>query len=508
MSGANHRAVPPLEPCSLAKLSNKHPPSSSLEQISLIESSSPPPLSLCSMSTSASEFPPSPVHSHWAPSTSSKVHDSRFISAQESIHAIQHSHEFAVTYDTTIKNDLISFLTSSLKEFFVTVIMIKFDDKTIPAVLIITSSTAPSTLLDQLPDTLTADSECLWIHADGHFRKLSLPKMSNQRYEELISSSWSIGSDKVLKDDEESITTGTLGLIFRDGEKFVGLTAGHTVNDQPCTVFSPSITHFTEYGNELEEWRSILSQNEKPAHGKHIPIQKRERDSHMLEEIQEALDIVNAVKDYRVGSVLSKEECIVTHGDRRCLSDFALIDLRSSRVYGPAKWVRSSPTTGFLGSLKWQSAAKLGDITWDQYVRKTGAMSGLTFGVIAGVTAGVQHEGMTESTEEFYVMREERLTRLDFAIEGDSGSAVVTHDGMIVGMLFAGWEIDQVRMVMDRKGVVDIPHMRKYRLDDGTIDLVGYVQTRLMGKEFTLVQSMKMIVDRGMLANKELIIDL
>lgn len=82
----------------------------------------------------------------------------RFISTQDSIHAIQHSDKFAVTYDTTIKNDLIRFLTSSLKEFFVTVITVKFDDEPIPAVLIITLSTAPSMLLDQFPDALTAGS--------------------------------------------------------------------------------------------------------------------------------------------------------------------------------------------------------------------------------------------------------------------------------------------------------------------------------------------------------------
>jgi hypothetical protein len=43
--------------------------------------------------------------------------------------------------------------------------------------------------------------------------------MSNQRYEELISLSWSIGGDKVPKDGEEWATTATLALIFRDGEK-------------------------------------------------------------------------------------------------------------------------------------------------------------------------------------------------------------------------------------------------------------------------------------------------
>ena len=86
---------------------------------------------------------------------------------------------------------------------------------------------------------------------------------------------------------------------------------------------------------------------------------------------------------------MSKEERIITHGDHRCLNNFALIDLWPSRVYGETKWTGNSPTIGFSGSLEWQSAAKLGDITREQYTRKTGAMSGLTFGVIAGVTAGV-----------------------------------------------------------------------------------------------------------------------
>lgn len=113
------------------------------------------------MPTSASEFPQSPFHSPWDTSILKEIHDSRFISIQNSIHAVQHSHEFTVIYDTTIKNDLIHFLGSSVKEFFVTVIMVKFDDKIIPTVLIITSNTVPSTLLNQLPDILITDSECL-----------------------------------------------------------------------------------------------------------------------------------------------------------------------------------------------------------------------------------------------------------------------------------------------------------------------------------------------------------
>ena len=135
-------------------------------------------------------------------------------------------------------------------------------------------------------------------------------------------------------------------------------------------------------------------------------------------------------------------------------------------------------------------------------------MSGLTFGVIAGVTAAVQHENMAEPAEEFYVMQEDRVARLDFATQGDSGSAVVMHDGNIVGMLFADWVIDQVRVVLDKNGIVDLPHMKRNRLQDGTVELVGYVQTRLMGRSFTLVQSMKMIFERGKLASKELVIDL
>jgi Peptidase family S64 len=452
-----------------------------------------------------SELSISSSRSYGDVSSVSYVHDSGFSAVHDSIHAIQHDDQFAINYDSTIKNGLVRFLSSQVKEFFVTVIIVEFGEKNVPAVLIITPPTTPPTLLDQLPDSLAALNDSLWIHADGDFRKLSLPMMSNQRYEDLVSSSWSIGCEEVVQEGEEVNTTGTLGLIFRDGEKYLGLTAGHVVNDQPCEVFSPSIIHFHEYHDELERLLGMLARKEELSRDKYIPKQRRDKQLQELQEVQNALDIVNAVENYWVGSVISKEEQLVTFETRRCLSDFSVLELSSARVYGEDLWIGNYPKSG---SLEWLPATQVGDITWDQYVRKTGATSGLTFGVIAGVTAAVQYNDMAQPAEEYYVIQEDRVGRLDFSAKGDSGSAVVTHDGNVVGMLFAECIIDQVRVVLDRNKIVDLPHMKRNRLQDGTVDLDGYVQTRLMGRSFTLVQSMKMIIERGKLANKELVIDL
>lgn len=55
-------------------------------------------------------------------------------------------------------------------------------------------------------------------------------------------------------------------------------------------------------------------------------MQRRERHSRVLQEVQEALDIVKAVKDYRVRSVLSKEEC---------MGIVAVSVTSHSSIYGP-----------------------------------------------------------------------------------------------------------------------------------------------------------------------------
>lgn len=435
-----HQSLP-IQQASLAETSHTNP--SPLQRTCLADSSSENSSNqhLLMSDSSPTELSTSSFPSPGDPSSRTTVHDFRFSGIQENIHAIQHDDEFAIYYESAIKKDVIHFLSSRVTKFFVTVIMIGFGEKNIPAVLIITPPTAPPSLLDQLPDSL-APSRSLWIHAHGDSRKLSLPMMRNQRYEELISSAWSIGSEKVLQDGQEFDTTGTLGLIFRDGDKYIGLTAGHTVNQQPCAIISPSIVHFNEYRCELEKLCGVLAHKQELARDKLIPKQRRDRDLRELQKVEQALNIVKAVKNYRVGSVVSKEEKIVTFETRRCLSDFSVFELYSARVYGEDIWTGSVSKRGFLGSLEWLPAAQIGDITWDQYVRKTGAVTGLTFGVIAGVTAVVQHEGMEEPAEEFYVMQEDKVSSLDFATQGDSGSAVVTHDGNIVGMLFADWAID------------------------------------------------------------------
>ena len=95
-------------------------------------------------------------------------------------------------------------------------------------------------------------------------------------------------------------------------------------------------------------------------------------------------------------------------------------------------------------------------------------------------------------------MREEKPRKWYFAQKGDSGASVINHKGEVVGMVYAGYELGDVRMVLDRSGRVNIPHMKKNRMNDGTFNWVGFVTSQITGGTFTImiIESAEMIMER------------
>ena len=88
---------------------------------------------------------------------------------------------------------------------------------------------------------------------------------------------------------------------------------------------------------------------------------------------------------------------------------WSLIDLDCLREPLRKTW-RSPILRGFLGTLRWLPVSKFGRLQPDLYVRKDGATTEITFGVIGGLCAGIKHTaaGLEQLCREHYAVHEEK----------------------------------------------------------------------------------------------------
>jgi hypothetical protein len=156
------------------------------------------------------------------------------------------------------------------------------------------------------------------------------------------------------------------------------------------------------------------------------------------------------------------------------VSDWGLISIDAQRA--PKEDVfYGLPPEGQLSDTVWKDVQGFGPLMWDQLVRKNGRKTGLTFGFVAGVHAGwkpLQH-GMNKSCSEYYVLDDHSMFSNMFADKGDSGAAVITDGGLVVGFVFAGIAITSVQIIT-LPGTRDTPDIKTTavrREDDGSLDL-------------------------------------
>jgi hypothetical protein len=92
---------------------------------------------------------------------------------------------------------------------------------------------------------------------------------------------------------------------------------------------------------------------------------------------------------------------------------------------------------------------QFGTLKYDQWVRKTGHVTGLTFSFVAGVHPG-WNPGIPNCPplSEFYILEEKAIDNR-FARKGESGSAVISAVGEFVGIMFAIVDIDEISVVVD-----------------------------------------------------------
>ena len=181
----------------------------------------------------------------------------------------------------------------------------------------------------------------------------------------------------------------------------------------------------------------------------------------------------------------------------------------NKRGPSPADWDYIGPEGGFLGTLDWDSCSEIGELAHDLYVRKNGAQSGMTFGVVAGCPAGVKmfDKPFDDALEEYVIVKEENWEVCQFAEPGDSGSLVITQDGKAVGTIVGAYEITSVILVVDEQGVINLKYLREFRQDDGSVHIEDCFTRRLFDRGIVVAQSLSMIISRAGLDEYELVID-
>ena len=152
-----------------------------------------------------------------------------------------------------------------------------------------------------------------------------------------------------------------------------------------------------------------------------------------------------------------------------------------------------------LSTKVWSSVNVFGHLKWDQLVRKTGHVTGLTFGFVAGVYAG-WNPGIPKCPPltEFYVIEEKTRSDNRFAAKGDSGAAVITPEGNVVGFVVGVVDITDIEVVVDiQSKVPDILTIANRRRSDGSVDNNGLWWDCFEAKSFILVECAEMVKMRA-----------
>jgi len=277
--------------------------------------------------------------------------------------------------------------------------------------------------------------------------------------------------------EDDSTTLGVL--IEKEDGNFIGITSGHLTGRDPegKSLTQPSIRQFNSTLRSLRRrsqsrqvnidaaWNSEARDN--------ATIAKARLDNRIgeLEPYQAASDNETR-KNLLAGTIVKREWKRVINDGRPCIADYLIFDLVPERkpvTHDP--WEFSPPTQGVLGSIDWPTLSGWNSITFDDMVRKNGAKTKFTFGFIAGVLSSWKAPGFNSPVNEYYCLEEQDVMKQSFAVEGDSGSAVINSEGKLVGLVMARCGFEDLEVIVHpRKAIPDLEGYRKARNVDGSFD--------------------------------------
>jgi hypothetical protein len=156
------------------------------------------------------------------------------------------------------------------------------------------------------------------------------------------------------------------------------------------------------------------------------------------------------------------------------------------------------PTNGYLAEIQWSAEAdSVGNLQYDVQVKKRGAVTGVTYGIVAGVHGVLKSAGESAVRKEFWVLPEALSSSLyEFADKGDSGALVWTKDGEAVGVVIAGWTtaFEGVRAVILPNLFWDTKNIPFPRDEEGRIDFKGLLSFAVT-RPLVLIESFEMILE-------------
>ena len=271
----------------------------------------------------------------------------------------------------------------------------------------------------------------------------------------------------------------TIGALIQTPEgRFIGFTSGHLTDRNPVGKFvtQPSVKLVISESEQLRAQKkraeSLIEQatDSTKRDVNTIELGKIERRITTLEPYLGTSSSATA-QNIHVGTITGRELKSVKINGRGCIADWLLFDVMPSREPTGELWTYNTPTSGELGKVEWAAIRDWGVIEFDQKVRKNGASTGFTFGVIAGVLTSWKSPSFESLVNEYYVMEEADVEFHRFAKSGDSGAALITDDGRVVGFVMATATFSEIDVVLHPKTKIpDLIKMKSYRGKEGNLE--------------------------------------
>lgn len=409
--------------------------------------------------------------------------------------------ELAARY-TAIKPSLEEFLCTKYESyFFVPVVVSPKDQDDIPVLVIIFDVSVS----DELPtpnqmEPHVGDYFVIMV-CRGQLNTSSSPSTHTQRqyHKQLMS-----GDSIQVKDGEH----GTLGLFVQEDDKITGITCGHLFKEIEIgsDVCQPSLADLQSQILEVERQLAVVARRITMSTQADPEISRQRQDLETQLADLKALKGDNEIDtkaNLCAGRVISWELRSVRYKNRRCYADWGLMSIAKDREPLPEPFNGSpSPEETDLYGLTWDDVSDFGELDFDMRVRKSGQRTGVTFGCVAGVHAGwINPKIRSRACSEYYVLQERRETDNFFAKRGDSGAAVITNDGDVVGFVHCSIEIQDVQVVC-RPGSTtpDLRKIAERRDSAGEVDLHQLWFTYFVERSFVLIECATMVRDRARIA--------
>ena len=345
--------------------------------------------------------------------------------------------------------------------------------------------------------------------ADGEYSGMMEDDMQCKLYHTTAQSGVSIGfkncaatTGPLLSTSNENYTI-TVAHLFTalslDGKAKVVLDDG-----TGCKVTQPVYADFLEEKSFLEKSlaRSRMQLGSASEAGKqNIMSRMKERQTRLDQLMALGANREEFESNAEFGEVVRFKYSTEVVCGRRRRFDYALLRITKREIDpGMLLWnIGPAPREGQLCEEDWENSAlkRFGNMKFDLDVWKAGRGTGVTFGRVAG-NMGVNYISGGDVTDEFWVLRDSSFKDWKpFASEGDSGSLVVSREGIGCGMVLGAWRSfgRAFRMPIDPSTRLwDLRSLPSLRRPDGNLDLSRTV-SEILHRGVIIVSCMESILN-------------